>query len=183
MTAKRTPFSYNVGTVYHGFLTGNFYHNTLNISFCLQVSMARIEKNCYLNILYNSHSVLFNSWFIKNDPKQMTLSFSFDIIIFWYPLFRVSDMNKDDWEYWVVNSYSHRAFFCSLRPGEGDGGGGGDRNACQKTRCKLFPLSLGKGVSSTIIVKTILKLFYLSEMGRFPIYNPLSLNLTHPIPR
>ena len=164
MTAKRTPFSYNVGTVYHGFLTGNFYHYTLTISFCLQVSMARMKKNWYLNILYNSHSVLFNSWSIKNDPKQMTLSFSFDIIIFWYPLFRVSDMNKDDWEYWIVNSYSHWAFICSMRPGDVGGGGGGGgvfhRNACQKTRCKLFPLSLGKGVSSTIIVKTILKLFH-----------------------
>ena len=119
MTAKRTPFSYNVGTVYHGFLTGNFYHYTLTISFCLQVSMARMEKNWFLIILYTSHSVLFKSWIIKNDPNQMTLSFSFDIIIFWYPLFRVSDMNKDDWEYWVENCYSHRAFFCSLRPGDG----------------------------------------------------------------
>ena len=119
MTAKRTPFSYNVGTVYQGFLTGNFYHYTLTISFCLQVSMARMEKNWFLIILYTSHSVLFKSWIIKNDPNQMTLSFSFDIIIFWYPLFRVSDMNKDGWEYWVENCYSHRAFFCSLRPGDG----------------------------------------------------------------
>ena len=46
--------------------------------------MVRMDKNWNLNILYNSHSLLFNSWIIKHDPKQMTLSFSFDIII-WYP--------------------------------------------------------------------------------------------------
>ena len=48
--------------------------------------MVRMEKNWNFNILYKSHSLLFNSWIIKHDPKQMTLSFSFDIII-WYPYF------------------------------------------------------------------------------------------------
>ena len=182
MTAKPTPFSYNVGTVYHGFLTGNFYHHTLTISFCLRVSMVRIVKNWNLNILYNSHSLLFNSWIIKNDPKQITLSFSFDIII-WYPLFRVSDMNKDDWEYWVVNSHWHRAFFAPGDPGME--GGLFDRNTCQKTRCKLFPHYRKRGIlSSTIIVKTIMKLFYFKVgWGVPPLHNPLSLNITHPIPR
>ena len=140
MTAKPTPFSYNVGTVYHGFLTGNFYHHTLTISFCLRVSMVRIVKNWNLNILYNSHSLLFNSWIIKNYPKQITLSFSFDIII-WYPLFRVSDMNKNDWEYWVVNSHSNRVF---LHPHPLHPGDGGEKSflietPVKKTRCKLFP--------------------------------------------
>ena len=142
MTAKPTPFSCNVGTVYHGFLTGNFYHYTLTISFCLRVSMVRIVKNWNLNILYNSRSLLFNCWIIKNYPKQITLSFSFDIII-WYPLFRVSDMNKNHWEYWVVNSHSNRVF-CSHPPPPPsipgmEEGKLFDRNACQKTRCKLFP--------------------------------------------
>ena len=121
MTAKFTPFSHNVGTIYRGFLTGNFYHYTLTISFCLLVSMVRMEKNWNLNILYNSHSLLFNSWIIKHDPKQMTLSFSFDIII-WYPFFRVPDMNKDTWEYWDVNSYSDRACFAPCDTGMEIGG-------------------------------------------------------------
>ena len=89
--------------------------------------MVRMEKNWNLNILYNSHSLLFNSWIIKNDPKQMTLSFSFDIII-WYSFFRLSDMNKDNWKYWFVNSYSDRACFVPCDPRmEGGGGGGGGR--------------------------------------------------------
>ena len=87
--------------------------------------MVRMEKNWNLNILYNSHSLLFNSWIIKNDPKQMTLSFSFDIIV-WYSFFRLSDMNKDNWKYWFVNSYSDRACFAPCDPGmEGGGEGGG----------------------------------------------------------
>ena len=159
MTAKRTPFSYNVGTVYHGFLTGNFYHYTLTISFCLQVSMAiwrRIDTWTFcITVIV---SVLFNSWIIKNDPKQMTLSLSFDIII-WYPLFRVSDMKTDDWEYWVVNSHSHRAFFCSLRPGDG---GGGDFLIEMPVKKPVVNCSLiiEKGVSLAVIVKMILKLFH-----------------------
>ena len=176
MTAKPTPFSYNVGTVYHGFLTGNFYHYTLTISFCLRVSMVRIVKNWNLNILYNSHSLLFNSWIIKNYPKQMTLSFSFDIII-WYPLFRVSDMNKNDWEYWVVNSNSpppsrgwRRGSFLIETPVKKP-----------VVNCSHF---IGKGVSLAVILMTILKLFYFEVIcGVSPLHNPLSLNLTHPIPR
>ena len=35
MTAKLTPFSYNVGTIYHGFLAGNVYLYTLTINICL----------------------------------------------------------------------------------------------------------------------------------------------------
>ena len=145
MTAKLTPFSQNVGTISRGFLTGNFYHYTLTISFCLRVSMVTMDKNWNLNILNNSHSLFFNSWIIKNDPKQMTLSFSYDIII-WYPFFRVSDTNKDILIYWFVNSYSDRDCFAACHPGMEGGGGGecNDRNSCQKTRCKLFPLSGGK---------------------------------------
>ena len=45
MTDKLTLFSYNVGTIYHGFLTVNVDHYTLTISFCLRVSMARMKKN------------------------------------------------------------------------------------------------------------------------------------------
>ena len=33
--AKLTAFSCNMGTIYHPFLTGNFYHYTLTINFCL----------------------------------------------------------------------------------------------------------------------------------------------------
>ena len=183
MTAKPTPFSYNEGTVYHGFLTGNFYHHTLTISFCLRVSMVRIVKNWNLNILYNSHSLLFNSWIIKNYPKQITLSFSFDIII-WYPLFRVSDMNKNDWEYWVVNSHSNRVF-CThpLHPGDG-----GEKSFLIETPVKKPVVNcshiIGKGLSLAVIVKTILKLFYFElRCGVSSLHNPLSLNLTHPIPR
>ena len=33
MTAKLTPFPYNMGTIYH--MTGNFYLYTLTINFCL----------------------------------------------------------------------------------------------------------------------------------------------------
>ena len=185
MTAKRTPFSYNVGTVFYGFLTGNVFHYTLTIRFCLRVSMVRMDKNWNLDILYNSHSLLFNSWIIKNDPKQITLSFSFDIII-WYPFFRVPDMNKDTWEYWVVNSYSDRACFAPAtrgwREGVWSGRGKVDWNSCRKTRCKLFP-HCRKGVSSAVIVKTILKLFYSKVRWGISPFITLSLNLTHPIPR
>ena len=181
MTAKLTPFSHNVGTIYRRCLTGNFYHYTLTISFCLRVSMVRMKKNWNLNILYNSHSLLFNSWIIRNDPKQMTLSFSFDIII-WYPFFRVSDMNKDNWEYWVVMAYLDRACFAPCDPGM-EGGGRVDWNSCQKTRCKLFTLSLGKWVSSAVIVKTILKLFYFKVRCGVSPFITLSLNLTHSSPR
>ena len=146
MTAKLTPFSHNVGTIYRRCLTGNFYHYTLTISFCLRVSMIRMKKNWNLNILYNSHSLLFNSWIIRNDPKQMTLSFSFDIII-WYPFFRVSDMNKDNWEYWVVNSYSDRACLVLLPATRGwrEGGGGGV-DSVKKTvvNCSTFSRKGGK---------------------------------------
>ena len=187
MTAKLTPFSHDVGTIYRGFLTGNFYHYTLTISFCLRVSMIRMEKNWNLNILYNSHSLLFNSWIIKNDLQKMTLSFSFNIII-WYPFFRVWDMNKDNWEYWFVISYSDWDCFAPCDPGMeggwwGVGRGWADRNYCQKTRCTLFPLSLGKWVSSAVIVKTILKLFYFKVRCGVSPFITLSLNLTHSVPR
>ena len=161
MTAKLTHFSHYMGTIYRGFLTGNFYHYTLTISFCLRVSMVRMEKNWNLNILYNSHSLLFNSWIIKNDPKQITLSFSFDIII-WYLFFRVSNMNKESWKYWVVNSYSDRACFAPCDPRmEGGWGEGGWLKFLSKTRCKLFPHSLGKGVSSVVIVNDDLEVILL----------------------
>ena len=186
MTAKPTPFSYNVGTGYHGFLTGNFYHHTLTISFCLRVSMVRIVKNWNLNILYNSHSLLFNSWIIKNYPKQITLSFSFDIII-WYPLFRVSDMNKNDWEYWVVNSNSNRVFFAPPHPPPPSRGwrrGSFLIETPVKKPVVNCSHIIGKGLSLAVIVKTILKLFYFElRCGVSSLHNPLSLNLTHPIPR
>ena len=133
VTAKPIHFSHNVGTIYRGFLTGNFYHYTLTISFCLRVSMVRMDKNWNLNILYNSHSLLFNSWIIKNDLQKMTLSFSFNIII-WYPFFRVWDMNKDNWEYWVLNSYSATGLVL-LPATRGWRERGVDWNFCQKTRC------------------------------------------------
>ena len=181
-----TYFSHNVGTIYGGFLTGNFYHYTLSISFSLRVSMVRMDKNWNLNILYNSHSLLFNSWIIKNDPKQITLSFSFDIII-WYPFFRVPDMNKDTWEYWVVNSYSDRACFAPCDPGMEGGGmvGGGGRLIeipVEKPVVNCF-LIKRKGVSLAVIVKTILKLFYSKVKWGVSPFITLSLNLTHSIPR
>ena len=57
------------------------------------------------------------------------------------------------------------------------------RKSCQKTRCKLFPLSLRKGVSSAVIVETILKLFYFKVRCGVSPFITLSLNLTHSIPR
>ena len=104
-------------------------------------------------------------------------------------------MNKNDWEYWVVDSHSNRVFFCSpphpppprplSRIPAMEEGKLLDRNACQKTRCTLFP-HYRKRVSLAVIVKTILKLFYFEvRCGVSSLHNPLSLslNLTHPIPR
>ena len=176
MTAKFTPFSHYVGTIYRRFLTGNFYHYTLTISFCLLVSMVRMEKNWNLNILYSSHSLLFNSWIIKHDPKQMTLSFSFDIII-WSPFF----LEFEIWTKITENTellIPNQTGLVLLPASRGwMGEGWVDRNSGQKTRCKLFPLSLWKGVSSAVIVKTILKLSYFKvRWGVSPLHNPLSLN-------
>ena len=99
-------------------------------------------------------------------------------------------MNKNDWEYWVVDSHSNRVFFLLPPPPRPlsripamEEGKLLDRNACQKTRCTLFP-HYRKRVSLAVIVKTILKLFYFEvRCGVSPLHNPLSLNLTHPIPR
>ena len=51
----------------------------------LEISPRDISFLSSLSIIHG-HSLLFNSWIIKHDPKQMTLSFSFDIII-WYTFF------------------------------------------------------------------------------------------------
>ena len=41
-------------------------------------------------------------------------------------------MNKDNWEYWVINSYSDRAFLAHRDPGlEGWGVMLLDKNACK----------------------------------------------------
>ena len=195
MTAKLTPFSHNVGKIYRGFLTGNFYLYTLTISFCLRVWMVSMEKNWNLNIFYNSHSLLFNSWIIKNVPEQMTLSFSFDIII-WYPFFqsfRYELRKRTENTELIIPIQTGLVLLPATwgwreRDGGGRGGGGegdeeGDRKSCQKTRCKLFPLSLRKGASSAVIVETILKLFYFKVRCGVSPFITLSLNLTHSIPR
>ena len=182
-----------MGKIYRGFLTGNFYLYTLTISFCLRVWIISMEKNWNLNIFYNSHSLLFNSWIIKNVPEQMTLSFSFDIII-WYPFFQ-------SFRYELRKRNENTELIIPIQTGlvlvpatwgwrERDGGGGGggvrlegDRKSYQKTRCKFFPLSLRKGVSSAVISWDYLKLFYFKVRCDVSPFITLSLNLTHSIPR
>ena len=85
--------------------------------------MVRMDKNWNLNILYNSQSLLFNSWIIKHDPKQMTLSFSFDIIIWssFFLEFEIWTKITENTELLIPNQTG-----LVFSPGLEEGGGGGD---------------------------------------------------------
>ena len=91
----------------------------------------------------------------------MTLSFSFDIII-GYPFFqsfRYELRKRNENTELIIPIQTGLVLLPATwgwreRDGGGGGGGGGlegGRKSCQKTRCKLFPLSLRKGVSSAVI--------------------------------
>ena len=80
--------------------------------------MARMEKNCFLNILDKIFSFI-----TPGLSKETQNKWLFRFLIVLYPLFWVSDMNKDNWEYWVINSYLDRALLAPCDPGlEGEGG-------------------------------------------------------------
>ena len=82
--------------------------------------MARMEKNRLLNILDKSFSFLTPGLSKKTQNKLL-----FRFLIVWYPLFWFSGMNKDNWKYWVINSYSDRAFLAPCDPGLEEGRWGG----------------------------------------------------------
>ena len=179
MTAKLTPFSYYVGAIYHGFLTGKFYHYTLTINFLLWVFDGQNGEELFIKH-FGWDFLLFNAWVVKKDLNKWLFRF----LIVLYLLVWVSDMNKDNWEYWGTNSYSDWAFLAPCDPGLEGGGGLFDNWMPDRKSVVNCSHIIGKGVSLASIVKTMLKLFYFNvRWGVSPLHNPLSLNLTHSILR
>ena len=108
-----------------------------------------MEKNCFLNILDKTFSLLTPGLSKKTQNKWL-----FRFLILWYPLLWVSDMNKHKWEYWVINSYSDWAFLAPFLI----------RLPVKKSIVNCSDI-IGKGVSLAFIVKTMLKFSFTLKWG------------------